>query len=82
MPATATDADKKIIIMMMMMMVVVVDRNCCVCDHRNPRADFTGWSIMIIHRKVMYTICCLRDVKLENRKISIKQHIKYFNFRS
>ena len=39
-----------------------------------------GRSNWILHRKWKYSICCLRDTK--NRKRCLKQHLKYFNFRS
>ena len=35
----------------------------------------------ILHRKCKYLICCLREVILKIER-SIKQQIKYFNFRS
>ena len=31
------------------------------------------WSNFILHRKLKYCICCLRDVMLKNRKRSLKQ---------
>ena len=40
----------------------------------------TQWSNWILLRKLKYSICCLRDTK--NRKRCLKQHLKYFNFRS
>ena len=39
-----------------------------------------GMSNWILHRKLKYSICCLRDVILKIE--SLKQHMGYFNFLS
>ena len=43
-----------------------------------------GRSNWILHRKLKYSICSVRDTvcHTKNRKRSLKQHIEYFNFRS